>query len=238
MDSTGPDVRTSLDEFVKRLRELVANNVAGSTQFMIRFNDFVRQASEETLAGRTGDRTDVGAMLSRWFDFNLAAYSLVSSQSLALLNGLLSAAQSTLIPKAAPAPAPRVELRLTGRPGERVATSLVIENHFDRPVAVTFESTELIPATGSAVHPAVLSFEPSTLAIPPRSQGIVQVALTITSDFVVGQIYSTTIRLLGFEAKEVRLSVIVLPPADAAPPSAPSREAPGAAKKRRARAAK
>jgi hypothetical protein len=241
MDSTG---RTSLDEFVKRLRELVADNVAGSTQLMTRFNEFVREASQAASTGRAGDRTDAQAILSRLLDFHLASYQVVSAQSLAVLNGLLSAAESTLLPKAAPAPdvratpAPRAELKLSGRPGERPTTGFVIENHFDRAASVTFESTELIPTTGPALPSSVVSFEPATLVIAPRRQVVVQAAVAITTDFVVGQTYTTTIRLRGFEAKEVGLSVTVLPPAEAASPPSPSPKPPKPAKKRRSRGTK
>ncbi len=244
MASRGSSGRTSPDEFVERLKELVAANVAGSTQLVTRFSDFVREASQAVGTRPGGERTDAEALLSRWLDFNLASYSVVSAQGLALLNGLLSAAESTLIPKAPPAPvakatpAARVELRLSGRHGERATTGFVIENHFDRPLAVTFESKDLVPTVGASLPASLVSFEPTTLVLEPRGQGVVQAAVTITEDFTVGQTYTTTIRLLGFEAKEVGLSVTVLPPADAAAPSGPSSNPRKSAKKRRSRAAK
>lgn len=238
MVSTGRSGRISPDELAKRLKELIANNVAGSTQLVTRFSDLVREVSQAVSTGRAGEQTDVTTLLSRWLDFNLASYSVMSAQSLAFLNGLLSAAESTLLPRAAPAPearaapAPRVELRLSGRPGERPTTGFMIENHFDRPLSVTFESAELIPAAGPALPASLVSFEPATLVIAPREQRVVQAAVTITTGFVVGQTYTTTIRLLGFEAKEMGLSVFILPPAEAAP-SVPSPEPPKSAKKQR-----
>jgi hypothetical protein len=41
---------------------------------------------------------------------------------------------------------------------------------------------------------------------------VVQATVAITTDFEVGQTYTATIRLVGYEAKEVGLSVTVLPP--------------------------
>ncbi len=96
MTSRGPSGPTSADEFTERLRQLVAANVAGSTQLLTRFTTFVRDATEAVRAGQVGERNDAQALLSRWLDFNLASYSVLSTQSLALLNGLLSAAESTL----------------------------------------------------------------------------------------------------------------------------------------------
>ena len=235
-----PSGRKSPEEFVEQLKELVAANVAGSTQLVARFNDFVRDAARAVGPGRAGEPTDEAVtLLSRWLDFNLASYSVVSTHGLALLNGLLSAAESTLIPKAPrapdarPSPAPHVELRLSGRHGERVTSGFVVENHFDRAFAVTLQCGDLIPVTGKALPASLVAFEPAKLVIASRGQAVIQAAVAITNDFVVGQTYTTTIRLLGFQAKEVGLSVTVLPPAEAAKPSGPPPKRSKPAKKRR-----
>ena len=232
---------TSPDEFVERLNGLVAANVAGSTQLVNRFNDFVRQAFLVAGTRRASVGSDPQALLSRWLDFNLASYSVVNARGLQLLNDLLSAAENTFIQKASLGPdasvpaSPRIELRLSGRHGERATTGFVVENHFDRQLAVTFESGDLIPTAGPSLPASLLSFDPTTLVIAPRGQGVVQTAVTISADFVVGQTYATTIRLLGFEAKQVGLSVTVLPPASAPASSSPSPKTRKSAKKKRSR---
>lgn len=244
MIARDPSGRKSPEEFVEQLKELVAANVAGNAQLVTRFNDFIRDAAKAVGAGRAGEPADAAALLSRWLDFNLASYSVVSTHGLALLNGLLSAAENALIPKAPsapgarPTPEPRVELRLEGRPGDRVTSAFLVENHFDRPLDVAFESGDLIPATGASLPAALIAFEPAMLAIAPRGQAVVQAAVTITRDFVVGQTYTTTIRLLGFHPKEVGLSVTVLPPAEAAEPSGPPPKQTKPADKRRARSSR
>jgi hypothetical protein len=215
----------SPDDFLERLKELNAAHVAGSTQLVKHFGDFVREASRAVGAGRAGGRIDPESLLSRWLDFHLATASVASTQSLALFHGLISAAENTLLPKASSpaggkgAPTPRVELRLSGRHGERATTGFVIENHFDLPLAVTFESADLVAKSGASLPASLLSFEPATLSLEPRGQGVVQVAVAISTDFQVGETYTTTIRLLGLEAKEVGLSVTIMPSADAAGPS-------------------
>src|SRR6188472_4138738 len=114
MTSRGPAGRTSPDEFVDAFKQLIAANVAGTTQLLTRLSEFVREASPTVGT----EQTDAGVLLSRWLDFNLASYSVVSAQSLALLNGLISAAESTLLPRAPseahPDTPPRVELPLSG----------------------------------------------------------------------------------------------------------------------------
>jgi hypothetical protein len=237
MFPAGHSDRITPHEFVERLKTLIESNVAGNTQLLTRFVDLIGQASQAG-SKELGNQPDAEAMLSRWLDFNLAAYSIVSTQGLALLNGLLSAARSTLITKAEPVPdvqaatasnvkaatEPRVELRLSGRHGERATAGFVIENHFDAPLEVRFESTALTPAIGPALAASLVSFEPTTLKIPPRGQGVVQTIVAITTDFVVGQTYRATIRPLGFGAKELGLSVTIEPPTPEvlAPPRAAS----------------
>jgi hypothetical protein len=219
-----PSRRTSAEEFVRRLKDLVAANIAGNAELVARFNKFLQDAAKAAGSARAGQTPDAATLLSRWLDLNLASYAVVSTQSLALLNGLLSAAESALLPKAPsttgapPAPDRRVELRLEGRPGDRIASAFLIENHFDRPLDVSFECGDLVPAEGAPLPASLVTFEPATLAIAPRGQAVVQAAVTITEDFVVGQTYTTTIRLLGFQAKEVGLSVTVRPPAEEAEP--------------------
>jgi hypothetical protein len=238
MVSTDHPERMSVDEFVRRLKEILASSASENTQLIARFTEFLRESSQAISSGRTGDAE---ALLSRWLDFNLASYTVLSRQTVALLNGLLSAAENTLIPRAAPTPgvsdkgAPRVELKLSGRPGERATTGFMIENHFDRPLAVTFESSELIPMAGPALPASLLSFVPTTAVIEQGGQKVVQAAITITPEFVVGETYTTTIRLLGFEAKRMGLSVTILPPADPSTVPSPTQELPTPAKKQRPR---
>ena len=157
---------TSPDEFVERLKVLVAENIAGTRQLVTRLGSIVREADQAVSAGRAGERTDTKALLFRWLDFNLASYSVVNIHGLALLNGLLSAAQRTLIPETTvaresrPPAAPRVDLRLSGRDGDRATTGFVIENQFDQPLSVTFESSPLVPTTGPPLPASLVSFEP------------------------------------------------------------------------------
>jgi hypothetical protein len=237
-DSAG---RKFPEGYFEQLRELAADNVAGSTKLFAHFNDFVRDAARTAEARRAGDsETDPATLLTRWLDFNLASYSVVSSHSLALANELISAAERTLLPKAPPAAesqsetAARLELRLSGQPGERVSSGFMVENNFDRPFAVTLECDDLKPSNGPALPASSVAFEPATLLIPPNGQGVVQASVSITADFLVGETYTTTIRLLGLQARQVGLAVRVLPAADKAEPvNEPAVEGTQAKKKRR-----
>jgi len=214
-DCTG---QTSPDEFVEHLKKLVAAQIAGSNQLLIRFSKFVQEASRTINADLKEGRPDAQALLSRWLEFNLASYSVVTTNSLALLNGLLSAAERTLVVKPVPAPSvapgpPRVELRLSGRHGERASSGFTVENHrFDVPLVVTLECDNLTSGAEPPIPGSQVQFDPGRLEIPPRGQATVTVAVLVTNDFKVGETYTGTIRLLGFEAKELVLALTVLPP--------------------------
>jgi hypothetical protein len=242
MGPTDRTERMSTDEFVERLKSLIIAHAAGSNQLLTRFSHFVQEASQAVGSAPTRERTDAQTMLSRWLDFNLASYSVMSTSSLALLNGLLAAAESTLIPKPAPAPATgpsqatRVDLRLSGRHGERATSAFALENHFDLPLTVMFEWGDLVSESGSSLPASHLSFEPASPVIPPHGQAVVQAAVSITKEFTVGQTYTTTIRLLGSEAKEIGLSITILPPMDADEPVDSPPELSKSAKRRRTRA--
>jgi hypothetical protein len=92
----------------------------------------------------------------------------------------------------------------------------VVENHFDRSVEVAFDSGKLIPTAGKSLPGSLVTFEPVELTIAPRGEAVVSAAVTITPDFVVGQTYTATIRLSGSQAKEIRFSLTILPPAGTA----------------------
>ena len=208
-------------ELAAQLKALVAANTSANAQLLNRFAALLRSAVDARPATRT-NLQDPQALVSRWLDFNVASYSVISTHSVALMNGLLAAAEKALSPPAAPAGPPAaqpLELRVEGRPGERVTAGFVVENQFDRPLAVSVECDELMPRAGSSVPASLVTFEPATMTIAPHGQGVVQVAITVTKAFEVGQTYSSTIRLLGFQDKEVSLSLTVLPPAEKVAPA-------------------
>ena len=211
------------DQF-QRLRQLAADNVAGNTRLLSRLNDLLRDAALAAGRGTGAAEGDRSALLSRWLDFNLDSYAVVSRHSLALADELISVAESALRTKAPPTtdarpePPSRPELRLSARPGERATSGFVVENNFERPFAVTAECDELRTGKGAALPASLVHFDPPSLEIPARGEAIIRAAVSITPEFVVGETYTTTIRLLGLPAREVGLSVTVLAASEPADP--------------------
>jgi hypothetical protein len=200
----------------ERMKQILATTLAGNARLLSRFNELVRDAQTGLGAGHAGQSPDAAVLLSRWLDFNLASYSVVTTNGLALLNGLISAAEDALPPRQPASrpsrPASQVELRLEGRPRDCVTAAFAVENHFDLAIEVAFDSDKLIPSKGKSLPGSLVTFEPGELTIAPRGEAVVQAAVTITPDFVIGQTYTTTIRLSGYQTKEIGFSVTILPP--------------------------
>lgn len=233
------------EAYVEELKRLAATHVARNVELAARISALVKE-----VAGSAGSAPAVtpAELLGKWLDFNLASYAALSTHSLALLDGLVDAAEKTLLPStaaatatASPAAAPaaaqaeRVELRLSGRRGERVVAPFLVENQYDRPLDVGFQATELVPGSGPALPAALLAFEPPTVTLAPRSDAVVHAAATITEEFAIGETYRTTIRLLGYQAREVGVTIAVLPTIEEeVPPPPPEVEAATPVARRRA----
>jgi len=210
--------RKQPEAFVEEFRSLVSSNVAANVKLVGRISDLVREAARAG-AARGQQPLSSNELLSRWLDFNLAAYQALSQHSVAMLDGLVSAAERTLVSSsgtrgaAFPASGKRAEIRLEGRPGDRVSTPFLVENHYDRELRVSFEAAELAGQDGAPPPGARVKFEPTKLLLQPRSQSIVHASVELTKGFVVGKTYATTIKVLGFEAGDIGLTLTVLPKA-------------------------
>jgi hypothetical protein len=228
--------RKSPEAFVEELKSVLAASAAGNIQLASRLNALVKQAtSREQGRGRVPpDRAEV---LSRLLDFQLAAYSVVTTHSLAMLDGLISSAERALLGTGAesvdsgPPPGARdttetalqvmdvpdtsSSLRREGRVGDRLTCPFLVENQYDRSLDVSFEAEPLAPGSGPSLPGSLVSFDPATITLPSRGQAVAQAVVELTEDFVVGETYTTALNVLGFQAPPVRLAITVLPPAAA-----------------------
>lgn len=203
-------------ELAEQLRSLVATNVAGNVELVARLNGVLRDAAA---AGPAAAPTDAGAVLARLVEAGLASYAVLSRHTLALLHGLVGVAERALVPGAGPAPvaAPagdhRVDAHVEGPPGERVPCPFLVENQYDQAVDVSFRADPLT-AAGHPDQPASLvSFEPARLSILPGGSAVATALVDVTGDFAVGATYTTTVRLAGFEGRQVRIALTVAAPA-------------------------
>jgi hypothetical protein len=215
------DEKQAAPSFVKEFKSLVAKNIRGNMQLVSRVNELVKNAGKSMGPDRKKDDGKQSALLIRLLDFNLASYEILSSYTLDMLNGLVSAAEISLFGKdaaTAKAASPKVcgEIQVGGRQGERLKAPFIVENQYSAPLDISFEAGELISSVTPSLPSSHIAFEPATLTLDPRKKAVVIALIDISKAFVVGQTYTSTIRVLGFQGKEVRLVLTVLPPTETA----------------------
>jgi len=214
---------TSPARVVEELKSVVAASIAGNVELVARLNTVIREAAAAGPAAVPGDG---GAVLSRLIELGLGSYAELNRHTLALLNGLVGVAERALLPNAAgvskaasstmgaagPAPG-RVDVRLDGRIGERVACPFLVENQYDQAVDVSFRSDALVAAGQPDLPPSLVTFEPPRLSILPRGSAVATAMVEVTPEFVAGTTYTSTVRLVGFEGRQMGLALTVAPAA-------------------------
>jgi hypothetical protein len=217
------------NELIADLKRTIAKSVAGNVELAGRVRDLVRELAADAPAAVRDARLR-NELLARWLTFNVITLRALTESSLETMNGIVTAAELTLLRKraapgangagGAPAVAEPIDLVLQGRRGERVSAPFLLENHYDRALDVAFEAEPFRAAGRPELTAALLVLEPGAVTIPARGQTIVHAAVDLVDDFAAGVTYATVIRLIGYEAKAMRLSVRVTEPVaeSAAPP--------------------
>ena len=213
--------RKAAPSFIKEFKSLVAKNVRGNMQLVSRVNELVKNAGKSLGPNRKKNDGKQSALLIRFLDFNLASYEILSSCTLDMLNGLVSAAEHSLFGEdtaTAEAASPKAcgEIKVEVRQGERLKAPFLVENQYNAPLEISFEAGELIAAVAPSLPSSHIAFEPATLTLDPKKKAVVMALVDVSKSFVVGQTYTSTIRVLGFPGKEVRLALTIHPPTELA----------------------
>lgn len=222
------------EELIAELKDVLAKSFAGNVEVAARVRDLVRGLAADAPAAvrDPGVRRE---LVARWLAFNVESFRALTDSSLATMNAIVTAAETTLlrtqpaatVPGGSTGPAAvadAVDLVVQGRRGERLSAPFLLENHYDRSLDVTF-AVEPFHAVGRPDVPAaLLSFEPAQIAIPAKGQTIAHAVVDLGGAFDAGVTYGTVIRLVGYDARSMRLSVRVdEPPAAAATTPRPPR---------------
>ncbi len=216
--------KTTASSFVDEFKSLVEKNIKGNMQLVSRVSDLIKAAGKSWEPGRPPSEGKQSALLTRLLDFNLASYEILSSHTLEMLNGLISAAESSLLGKdsltqATAPPKTCGEINVQVRQGERLRARFCVENQFSDALNISFEAGELTAPDAASLPASLIAFEPANVTLDPREKVIVIAAIDISQAFVVGKTYTSTVRVLGFQGKEVRLVLTVLPPLETAVPA-------------------
>lgn len=199
------------ESFIEELKTLVTRNMEANAQIASRVSTLVQQAS------RGGLPTDANELFSRWLDFNLASASLLSAHSMQVMEGVVTAAERSLLGRVPPprngVPEPEtpppVDVHVEGRAGETVRAPFLIANEYDRPLEVTFEATALQGASGAVIAADGVTFEPPALTLG-RGERVVQAAVAIPKGSAVGETFRGAIRMRGYQARTIALAVTVV----------------------------
>jgi hypothetical protein len=213
-----PLERKSPEALIDDLKTIVAANVAGNMELLARVGTLLSHAGQVISALPLGRPPDGSAIVTRGIDLTLASTAIVSEHTLAMLNDLVSVAERTLaaLPQSSAThdepPEPQTPVRLEGRRGERVAGQFAVDNQYDCPVQVSFGLGALTAAQAPPIPAARIALDPVSLVIGPQASQIVDVTIDITEEFVVGQTYTTTVRVVGFRAPDILVHLAVLGP--------------------------
>jgi len=102
-----------------------------------------------------------------------------------------------------------VEIVLHGTPRERASAAFLLENKYDRRIAVSLEMGDLV-ADGKAVIPgALIEVDPRSVTLPPRGQAVIRLAVEITDLFAPGSSYVGMLHASGFEARRIQVRLEV-----------------------------
>jgi hypothetical protein len=227
MPSTAASESRSTKSVVEELKTLLEKNIEGNVRLFGRLRDLAREATEQ-LGGKPGKRglPSGSELFGRWLDLNLAYYSLLTDHGLAFLDDFLGAAEGAFnvrpaAPQAAEAVrADRAEITMTARQGETATAPFLVENHHPGALDLSFEAGEFVSTGGEAIQEGRVTFDPESLVLQPEKRAVVNVIAKVTPDFKVGQTYVSTIKVLGFENREIVLSLTVLPPLKVKQPAA------------------
>jgi hypothetical protein len=210
--------RKSPEALLDEVKALVSANMAGNAQLLSRVVTLLSNTRHRMAAAPPGRPPDPSAILGQGLELTLESWAIVNQHTQAMLKDLVSAAERRLAvgPGLAAVHDKPLEqqppLRLEGRQGERVSGRFAVENEYDCPVQVSFAVSGLTPAQGSPLPATHVTLDPVRLIIGPRASLLVAATLDITEDFVVGQTYTATIRVVGFRASDILLQVTVLGP--------------------------
>ena len=201
------------EEFADEIKKILSANVSKSIHLMTRANNLLKD-TVESIASSNKEPVDKSELLNRWLNFNVATYTVINDHTISLLEKLITIAEGSIIGKTQETTAEEknIDINITGHQGEKQSTFFLIKNHYDNPLDISFEASPLI-AEGTQLLPnRYITFDPSTTTLKEREEKTIKVIVDINEDFIPGKTYITNIHVIGYETKELILSIEVLPP--------------------------
>jgi len=205
------------EALVDELRAIVTSNVAGNVQLLTRLSALMTNTAHaaSTMPMRAADPSRV---VAQSLEAILESSAIVNKHTLSALNELVAVAERAV---ATPTPEPSApsaagsldvpaELNLEGRIGEQASGEFAIDNEYDSPVRLSFSVIGSTAVGAAALSAKYITLDPSRAVIPANGTTTIHVTIDAPADLVVGRTYAATIRVIGFEAPEIKLRFTVL----------------------------
>lgn len=206
------------EDFVNEIKAVLSANVAKSIQLMTRANDVIKN-TVQTVSSVGQASMDKSEVLKRCLNFNVATYSVISDHVLSMFDKLITVAEGAVIGDTPGKGSAEklMDISIVGQQGEKCSAAFLIQNHYDHAIDVSFEATPLV-AEGTAPLPSShVTFDPSPTTLERGEQKSIIVTANITEMCVPEKTYWAKVYVLGYESKELILSVEVLPRATSKP---------------------
>jgi hypothetical protein len=94
-------------------------------------------------------------------------------------------------------------------PGDSASVPLIVDNPGDHPVTLLLYSTDLVSDAGYQIPAALISFDPPSQTIAPRSQGAARMNVAIPLQALAGS-YSALVQAAGLAASKAVVTLDVL----------------------------
>ena len=196
-------------------KDLLVRNINADLQLLSRAGGLLRAMGRMASESGRPNLEDFGNVASDWLKLNLAFYARISDQSVQYLNAAMSLAEDALRVRPARVPptkaSMRPEIRVQGRIGDMVTSPFQVQNIQPQVTNVSFEAEDFVASGGDRVGAQCVRFDPTATSLEPNEQRVIRATVQITPDFKVGETYFSTIRVVGFAAKEMALVLDILP---------------------------
>ena len=94
-------------------------------------------------------------------------------------------------------------------PGDDASVPLTVDNPEDRPVTLTFYSTDLVGDSGYQIPAHLISFDPPSQTVPPRSRATTRMNVAVPLQAIAG-VYSALVQSVGLASTKAVVTLDIL----------------------------
>lgn len=189
-------------------------------------------------------KNEAGEFMRNLMQLNLNYYSVLMNMSADFTNRVFesvfqSSPDAKAQPTEAPAPPPtKSAIELSGRQGDVLMASFVIENKKQSPADISFEVSKLSTNGKTPAIKPQAEFEPASFVLQPGEERTIHFRLKLTEKYKANSIYRGEVGVKGIPGMEMDLNVSVLPKTQQKPAGKKPTQKPAAKKTTQKRSSK